>query len=112
MKINFNDPNPGQWFDLDADTAICLRIANTKFLRSIEKLPKEQQEQKTWDYCIVGWRNLLDEDGNEIPCTRENKIKLIAESMDFMLVVNHFLEKINEDLRLRKEDLEKNSLAT
>lgn len=112
MKINFNDPNPGTWFNLDEDTAICIRVANERFTKELEKIPKDKKDAETWDYCIVDWKNLLDEDGQEISCTRENKIKLMTESVDFMMTVVYLIKEITNRITKRQEELEKNLSTT
>jgi hypothetical protein len=36
------------------------------------------EREDIWDYAIVDFTGFEDPDGNPIPCTRENKIKLMA----------------------------------
>lgn len=36
------------------------------------------EREDIWDYAITGFENILDADGNPIPCTRENKLKLMS----------------------------------
>ena len=112
MKINFNNPNPGKWFEFDEDTAICVRVANDKFLKQLEKAPVDKKDEATWDYCIVDWKCLLDEEGNDIPCTKENKIKLMNESTDFMMTINTLVNQLGTEIKERKERLEKNLSST
>lgn len=53
--------------------------------RAMERVEYEDQtpEQKKkegeliWDHAIQEWEGILDKDGNEIPCTTENKVKLM-----------------------------------
>jgi len=53
--------------------------------RAMERVEYEDQtpEQKKkegeliWDHAIQAWEGILDKDGNEIPCTTENKVKLM-----------------------------------
>ena len=65
MRINYNDPNSGKWFELDEDTAIQIRIANDKFIKELKKVPVDKKDAASWDYCIVDWRGLRDEEGKE-----------------------------------------------
>jgi len=60
-----------------------------------------------WDYVITGMRNALDKDGNELECTRENKLKLIRIPM-FLRFVKRVLDIIDESGVKQKEESEKN----
>lgn len=42
----------------------------------VEQARKERDD--AWDYCIVGLENFFDAKGNEITCTRENKLRLMS----------------------------------
>jgi len=59
------------------------------------------------DKCIVRWY-LLDTDGNEIPCTRENKLLLTGNSPEFSSFISDSLEKLKKDKEDKKEEEEKN----
>jgi hypothetical protein len=60
-------------------------VLNTRS-KAMERVEYEDQtpEQKRkegeliWDHAIQGWEGILDKDGNEIPCTTENKVKLMG----------------------------------
>jgi len=39
---------------------------------------KKKEGELIWDHAIQGWEGILDKDGNEIPCTTENKVKLMG----------------------------------
>lgn len=41
---------------------------------------KKKENEMVWDHAIQDWKGILDKDGNEIPCTLENKLKLMNVS--------------------------------
>ena len=47
----------------------------TYFDQTPEQMKKEQE--LIWDHAIIAWENLLDKEGKPIPCTLENKLKLM-----------------------------------
>jgi len=62
--------------------AIVLNTAS-KAMERIEyddQTPEQRKEENrlVMDYAIQDWTGILDKDGNEIPCTSENKQKLMA----------------------------------
>jgi len=46
---------------------------------AVDEAKKERDD--AWDYAITGFGNFRDKHGNEIQCTRENKLKMIKNSM-------------------------------
>lgn len=38
---------------------------------------EKQERELIWDYAIQDWQGILDQDGNEIPCNLENKLRLM-----------------------------------
>ena len=38
---------------------------------------EKRERELIWDYAIQDWKGILDKDGEEIPCTLENKLKLM-----------------------------------
>jgi hypothetical protein len=140
MKINLSDPNPGAWFDYPDDPdgfRVKVRVCSGKDLEEIQdkttkveveyKAPKKRaqlqrieyvvvdekkQRELLWDFCIVDWKNLYDETGSVIPCTKENKLKLMRESIGFASFIADCLEKLTEEGAKREEEAEKNSLMS
>lgn len=105
-KFSLKDPNPGIWFsfdDNDTDAGrIKIRPLNSDALRAIRKAAiKREVEYKgsfrheyekqdddlfsklVWDYVIVEWERLADDDGKEIECTAENKSFLMLNNIGF-----------------------------
>lgn len=130
--FSLREPNPGAWFSFDesdpAGGKICLRIMNSITLRNIRRAAvKPRVEYKhgqrfeftdtdedlisdmTWDYCIVDWTGLEDDDGKPIPCTKENKVFLMRENLQFQTFVMACMGILNEQAERRVADLEKNS---
>lgn len=59
------------------------------------------------DRCITTWY-LLDTEGNEIPCTRENKLLLTGQSPEFSTFISDSLEKLKKDKEEKVKEEEKN----
>jgi hypothetical protein len=65
-----------------------------------------------WDYSIVDWEHLQDENGVDIPCTPDTKEALMIGSPVFVQIVSERLDVLRE----RNEELarvsEKNLSST
>ena len=58
---------------------------------------QEQLEQEMlWDLAITDWKNLEDNAGTFIPCTKDNKITLMSGSVPFATFVAECLGKLAE----------------
>lgn len=64
--------------------------------------------EELWDKGIVDWL-LLSTAGNPIPCTKENKIKLMSENPQFNSFVNKGLASLSNYEDVEVEEAEKNS---
>lgn len=130
MIFDVNNLNPGVWFDKE-DMKIKLRLCAGDDLRKIDKqTTKKQVEYKRgqrfeyvdinedlrneviWDFCIVEWKNVMDKHGNEIPCTRANKVLLMGQSIAFASFVGDCLEKLTKDEEKRIEEEHENLSST
>jgi len=58
--------------------------------------------------CIANWY-LLDAEGEEIPCTDENKLLLTGHSPEFSSFISESLEKLKKDKEEKTKEEEKNS---
>jgi len=123
FKINLEELNPGTFFSFDKenpDEGITLRVLNHEALNEISKKTQirrsevkgdpptrfdymeyreggqEKEFALTWDYCIIDWKGVVDQNGNEIPCTSENKVKLMSGSVSFSDFVVKCTRKLNE----------------
>ncbi len=82
--------------------------------RQMERVSYEDQtsEQERvefgmfWDYMITNWE-LKDEKGESIPCTKENKIKLMSHP-PFARFITRCLQILNSSKKQQEEDKEKN----
>ena len=133
-KFSLKDPNPGVFFKFDENDAdsgeIRIRAINTAKRNEIQKkCIKKKVEYKhgqrfeytdtneqlfsemLWDYSIMEWNNLIDDDGKEIPCNKEMKIFLMQNNVGFAQFVANCIEKLNEEEESRVARLEKNSLS-
>lgn len=133
-KFSLTDPNPGTWFPFDEDDpesgSVCVRVLNTAKRREIrKKAVKKRVEYKhgqryefeeaddglyselLWDYVIVDWCKLEDENGNPIECTTENKALLMRENVGFAMFINQCTEIVSDNAEQRAKAIEKNSMS-
>jgi hypothetical protein len=131
MKFNMHDLNPGAWFnfdDNDPDTGkILVRVLNSERLAEIrnktiktnveyrgdkrfefQDIDHSARDRIIWDYCIVDWVDLVDDDEIPIECTTDNKTKLMNEHIGFSLFIESCLDKLNAQNEIHEEYLEKN----
>lgn len=132
-KFSIKDPNPGIYFKFDENDPesgeIRIRAVNAAKRAEIQKkCVKKKIEYKhgqrfeydvvndelfsemLWDYSIMEWHNLEDDEGSPIPCDKETKIFLMQNNIGFSQFVGRCLEKLNEEEDSRVAKLEKNSL--
>lgn len=129
-KFSLKDPNPGVWFTFDPEDPesgrICLRVLNGAKLREIAQLTKKwewkdgkkvqaapdfwdaERAKLSWEYTIVAWEKLEDDDGKPIECTAENKFELMNTRPDFSAWVNGCLSVLNKELEELGEKVAKN----
>lgn len=131
MKFNMAELNPGAWFSFDEQDPdagrICLRILTTDAREQITKqttkkcveykrgeryeyteVDDDAYSRLMWDYCIVDWEHLEDEDGKPIECTADNKVKLVKGHPGFAAFLGECLECLTDCAKLAKEKAEKN----
>lgn len=72
----------------------------------------EEQErlerELLWDHCIEEWENVLDTAGKPVPCTKENKLK-IMKNPQFARFFFKCCETINDAAEGKKQAASKNS---
>jgi len=130
-RFSLTEPNPGVWFAFDEDDPdsgrICLRIANQAERDKIRKATRTQKDifrqgqrfevekidddlfsEMLWDYCIVDWERLEDDDEMPIECTKENKLKLMKEHVGFQMFIGQCIEKLNDEIEAKLDLTEKN----
>jgi hypothetical protein len=82
---------------------------NERIVFEEEKDPSGNEfNSMLWDFCIVDWKNLLDANRNQIPCTTENKLKLMNRSTKFSKFITGCITKLTEMDTQQEEDLRKN----
>jgi len=133
MKLNLENLNPGVFFPFDEDDeeskdGVTIRLANGDILDQINKkctkktvqfrrgqrheVIEEDEDRRSillWDYVILGWSGLVDDKtGDDIPCTKDNKVLLMKGSVKFASFIGNAVEKLTEDSDLYNEVLEKN----
>jgi hypothetical protein len=83
-KSSFKPGSP-TWVDIPNDPdGAKVKIRKIEFKSDIDI-------EEIWDSSILDWKNIYDENGSEIPCTRANKLNLIKESEEFASFINDIL---------------------
>jgi len=125
--------NPGVPFTMEGGGIIYLRVCAGDDLREIrkksvkknkeykrvdgnlqrltyEEVDEDLQSQLIWDFCIVNWENLFSdaEKTKPIPCTSENKQKLMGKSLVFSKFVGESLQTLRGEEEVKAEEVEKN----
>ena len=125
--------NPGVSFTMEGGGVVWLRVCAGDDLRDIRKktvkrkveyrkvdgnmqrIPFEEvdedlQSQMVWDFCIVKWENFFAdvEKTIPIPCTTENKLKLMGRSLVFSKFIGECLQTLRGTLENEEEVIEKN----
>ena len=134
MKLNLKNLNAGTFFawegELDGSkNGITVRELSSKELRRINKetlkknkiifdqkgvpievpvFDEDKQDELIYDYCIVDWSGLEDDDGKPIPCNAKNKVKLMQEEPVFMAFVTDCIKRVSVVANETEEAAEKN----
>ena len=106
MKVNLGELNPGAWFDLPGGGRVRVRVAPPAILKQIQskttkkkveyrrggrfeivETDDEKADRLLWDYIVVDWQGIEDDSGNAVPCTLDNKVLLMGQSIVFGSVV-------------------------
>ena len=134
MKIDLSNPDPAVRFYFDPEDEsrgwVEIRIPSPEKLTKIDKLttkktmkyrggqsyPVEEvnttmRNRLLWDEFISNWGVIVDEDGNEVECTTDNKERLMKTVVKFAAFVGRKIEELSEGMA-QFEDVEKNSLST
>ena len=131
MKFDLTELNPGVFFSFDenedGEGGVTIRLANGKILDEINKAcikkkvefrrgqrheviidNDELRSKMLWEYVIIDWKGLYDQDGKEIACTKENKVMLMQGSVKFSSFIGNCVEKLTEETEAYEGNLEKN----
>lgn len=129
-KAVFNTNNAGVWFSLGDGARIKLRLCTgeqfdkireqtteeIEVFKNVEGTPARFDKVKTntklenelfWDYVIETWENVANEEGI-LECTKENKIRLINRSPQFVEVLSGLVEKLRKSEVDKQEKTRKN----
>lgn len=68
---------------------------------------RDQYDEELWDFMIANW-NMITPSDDHIPCTRENKVKLMRRSPRFRTWIDSCIEKMEADILRYQESIEKN----
>ena len=128
--IDLDEP-VGKWFEMEGGGRVQLRTLTADILKAIrkqtvkkkvdfkkvegtpvrleyEEVNEDLQNELFWEQIIIAWENLFDGKGNEIPCTKENKILLMTRSVKFARFISDSLKTLAEDEQRELEASEKN----
>jgi len=94
-------------------TAEFVRNSSTRAMERVvyfDQTPAQEKREREliWDHAIQAWEGMFDKDGMEIPCTLENKLKLMNIPM-FARFVGRCLQLITGADAGAAEGAEKNS---
>ena len=132
--FSLRDPNPGVWFKFDETDPesgeIRIRAMNNEQRKKLQKeCNKKRVEYKhgqrfevtdvnddkfselLWDYWIVEWNGLEDDDRTPLLCGPETKAKLMQTNVGFAQFVGKCLELLAEQEEERVARIEKNLLS-
>lgn len=131
MQINLAEPNPFTKFyfneEKPAEGWIEVRTLNIAKINDIEKkavtekkrfkrgqviternVNQGKKDKETWGYCIGKWYKVVDEKGEDIPNTVDNKVFLMNNSREFSAFVADSLEELGDDETKEAAEEEKN----
>ena len=119
----------GVWIDGPGDFKIKVgRIGNTKYDAYLAKIGKSVRMKARHSdvkgkavedlakraiarYVILDWKNLVDDEGNDVPCSEEKALQMLRDHREFYRFI---LEAANDELLFKNEedeDTEGNSEA-
>jgi hypothetical protein len=129
--FNIKDPNPGTWFSFDDNDAESGKIKirpvtlakrqeihkktiktkveykhNQRF--EVQDVNEDLLSEMIWDYVIVEWQGLVDDENKEIVCDPKTKTVLMSNNIGFAQFVNQCLEQVTKDFEDRVGAAEKN----
>ena len=129
--MKFDTKNEGTWFWFDEDDheagGVCLRVCAKADIDKINRLTsttkreykggnrheykvvdEKRADELIWDFCIVDWQG-VEVDGIDLECTKENKVRLMNTSVDFVNRIGKWLDQLTEIEGTAEKAEEKNS---
>ena len=91
MKVLKKSKINGEWINYEKDDSVKLKVRpfptnDSSILRSGN--PGEVNNEQIWDvfnYCIMDWKGIVDEDGKALECTEDNKRSLFIYDTEFIV---------------------------
>ncbi len=134
MKIDLANPDPATrfYFDVEDESRgwVEIRIPSPEKLTKIDKLTTKKtmkyrgsqnyqieevnrpmKNRLLWDEFISDWGVIMDEKGEAVECTTDNKEKLMKTHVKFAAFVGRKMEELSEGMA-QFEDVEKNLPST
>ena len=133
VSFDLENLNPGTMFEMEGGGQLWLRVCAGDDLRDIrkktvqkkkeykkingnlqrltfEEVDDDLQSQLVWDFCIVKWEKFFADEAKTIPipCTTENKLKLMGRSLIFSKFVGDSLTTLRGTIEAEEEAVEKN----
>lgn len=131
MIIDMSDPNPAIkiFLEKESDTAayIMLRPASSSVLKKIRdkthikkfknvrgtiheyfEIDEDLYDLELWEYCLPGWGNIKDSNGNQIKYSKEKAIWLLQNSPYFSSRVSEELDTVKDMIDKRAKGAKKN----
>ena len=92
-----------------AEFALNPRTRQMERVTFFEQTPTQEKKEREliWDHAIVDWKDILDRDGNAIPCTLENKLRLM-NNPQFARFIGRCLQLITGANQNQQSVIEKN----
>lgn len=122
-KFTFGDPKDETWVSIRICAGDDYRIIQKECSKkkaeiitsgvrpqrlTYDDIDEDKLNEMIWDFCIVDWGGFVDKFGNPVPCTRENKKKLMGGSVKFAAFVAKKLDELRKIEEAIGEDDEKN----
>jgi len=73
-----------------------------------EEIDYDLRAELFYDAAIIDWENFVDASGNEIPCTKENKMLFMNKSVAFSKFIADSIKILTDDTTRENEEAEKN----
>jgi hypothetical protein len=104
-----DDPDKGRILIGETDQSEILEIVNAAALRSARSAlsPESEYLREFYARHILNWENILDEKGEPLACTYENKVKALNTSGLFNVILPA-INEVREEGRVVREKAEKN----
>ena len=125
------DENKSQSFEMEGGGKVYLRVITSEEFNAInKKTTKKKVEYRKvdgtasrfeyeeidydlrtelfYDAAIINWENFVDAEGNEIPCTKENKMLFMNKSSAFSKFITDSIKILTDDRNRENEEAEKN----